>query len=69
MAKSYRFFYHYFKQNNCMSVHYQKQCIQCKDIVCTAATESKWKPAQPRLVIQGFASSIEKIGETIYIHK
>ena len=52
-----------------MSVHYQKQCIQCKDIVCTAATESKWKSTQPRLVIQGFASSIEKIGETIYIHK
>lgn len=52
-----------------MSVHFKKQCIQCKNIVCDATAESKWKSTQPRLVIQGFASSIEKIGETIYIHK
>jgi hypothetical protein len=69
MTKTYRFFYHYFKQKKCLSVHFKKQCMQCQDIVCTAETESKWNKTQPQLVIQGFASRIEIKEGTIYIYK
>lgn len=69
MTKTYRFFYHYFKQNKCLSVHFKKQCIRCQDIVCMAETESKWNKTQPQLVIQGFASRIEIKEDTIYIYK
>ena len=67
-AKKYRFFYHYFKQNRCMSVHFKKQCTQCQNIVCFAPTESKWNKTQPQLIIQGFASSIELKDDTMYIY-
>jgi hypothetical protein len=66
-AKKYRFFYHYFKQKKCMSVHFKKQCMQCKDIVCYAPTQSKWNKTQPQLVIQGFASNVELVGDIMYI--
>jgi hypothetical protein len=69
MTKTYRFFYHYFKQKHCMSVHFKKQCIPCQNIVCYADTESKWNKTQPQLVIQGFASRIEIKDGTIYIYK
>jgi hypothetical protein len=67
MTKKYRFFYHYFKQKNCMSVHFRGQCHQCKDVVCDASTETKWNKTQPKLVIRGFASEIENINGIIYI--
>jgi hypothetical protein len=66
--KKYRFFYHYFKQNKCMSVHYKKQCMQCKTVVCFASTETKWNKTQPQLVMRGFTSKIEQEGDTIIIH-
>ena len=52
-----------------MSVHYKKQCMQCKNVVCFAETETKWNNTQPQLVIRGFASKIEQEGDTIIIHK
>lgn len=52
-----------------MSVHYKKQCMQCKNVVCFADTETKWNKTQPQLVIRGDASAIEQIGDTIYIFK
>jgi hypothetical protein len=69
MTKKYRFFYHYFKQKKCMSVHFKKQCIQCKNVICYAETESKWNKTQPQLVIQGFASDIKIDEDIIYIYK
>lgn len=69
MTKTYRFFYHYFKQKKCMSVHYKKQCIQCQNVVCYADTETKWNKTQPQLTMQGFASRIEIKEDTIYIYK
>jgi len=50
-----------------MSVHFRGQCHQCKDVVCDAATETKWNETQPKLVIRGFASEIENINGIIYI--
>jgi hypothetical protein len=48
-------------------VHFKKQCMQCKDIVCYAPTQSKWNKTQPQLVIQGFASNVELVGDIMYI--
>lgn len=67
--KTYRFFYHYFKQKKCMSVHFQKKCTQCQNVVCYAETNTKWNKTQPQLVMQGYASKIEMIDDTIYIYK
>jgi hypothetical protein len=52
-----------------MSVHFKKQCIQCKNVICYAETESKWNKTQPQLVIQGFASDIKIDEDIIYIYK
>ena len=67
--RKYRFFYHYSKQNRCMSVHFRNKCTQCKNVVCFPKTESKWNKIQPQLVIQGFATSIEIKEDTIYIYE
>lgn len=50
-----------------MTVHYRGQCIPCKNVVCNVNTESKWNSQQPKLVIQGFAEHVEKIGDKIII--
>ena len=66
-TKKYRFFYHYFKQKHCMSVHFRNKCIQCQKVICNPPTESKWNKIQPQLVIQGFASDIKLVDDTIII--
>lgn len=43
--------------------------MQCLNVVCFADTETKWNKTQPQLVIRGFASKIERIEDTIIIHK
>jgi hypothetical protein len=43
--------------------------MQCQNVVCYADTNTKWNKSQPQLVIQGFASRVEEIDGTIYIHK
>jgi hypothetical protein len=52
-----------------MSVHFKKQCMPCQNVVCFATAETKWNKTQPNLVIQGYASNVEMIGDTIYIYK
>jgi hypothetical protein len=52
-----------------MSVHFKKQCMQCQNVVCYAETKTKWNKTQPQLVMQGFASNVELIGDTMYIYK
>jgi hypothetical protein len=56
--KKYRFFYHYRKAANAMSVHWRNKCQLAKNIVCNVPTETKWNSDQPHLVIQGYATSI-----------
>ena len=56
--KKYRFFYHFYKQKKCMTVHFRGQCIPVKDVECLVACETKWGTKQPFLVMQGFASEI-----------
>ena len=58
MTKSFRFFYHYYKQKNKMSIHFKKTCIVVDDIECNVPCETKWKKTQPNLVMQGFARDV-----------
>lgn len=66
--KKYRFFYHYYKQYNEMSVHFRDNCYRTKNVICNVPSETKWNKTQPYLVMQGFASSIEEIEGSIIIN-
>lgn len=54
-----RFFFHFRKQTGEMTLHWNKQCIPIKDIVCNVPVETKWNKQQPRIVLQGWATSVE----------
>jgi len=66
--KKYRFFYHYYKQYKCMSVHYRNKCYKVDDVECNVSTETKWNATQPQLVIRGFASNLEIINNKAFIN-
>lgn len=66
--KKYRFFYHYYKQYKCMSVHFKNSCYKVDDIKCNVATETKWNNRQPQLVIRGFAKEVTIIDNIAYIN-
>lgn len=57
--KKYRFFYHYYKQYNEMSVHFKGTCYRTKNVICNVPTETKWNKNMPKLVVQGFSRSIK----------
>lgn len=69
MMKKYRFFYHFYRKYNCMSVHYRGTCYRTPNVVCRAEAETKWNKTQPRLVIQGFSSGIEVEDNMITINE
>ena len=57
--KKYRFFYHYFRAKKAMSVHWRGACFVVDNIKCNVPCETKWRPRQPYLVMQGFATSCQ----------
>lgn len=59
--RKYRFFYHYFKKEKRMSIHFKKSCTVVDDIQCEVPCNTKWNKTQPYLVMQGFATSVEII--------
>lgn len=67
MEKQYRFFYHYRRSDKKMSVHFRKQCMPCDDVICKVPCETKRNKIQPYLVLQGFASNVNYIGDKIII--
>lgn len=68
--KQYRFFFHYNKSKNCMTVHYRGECLTTKHIKCGVPIETKWNPEQPRLVLRGWCSGlvINPSADTITIY-
>jgi hypothetical protein len=66
--KKYRFFYHYYRQYKCMSVHYRNKCYKVDNIVCNAKSETKWNNTQPQLTIRGYATSLEIQDGTAFIN-
>lgn len=53
-----RFFYHYYKQKQKMSIHFMGRCITVDDIKCEVPCETKWNTTQPNLVMQGWAHEV-----------
>ena len=66
--KKYRFFFHFRKSTGDLTLHWQKQCIPIKDVVCNVPIQSKWNKQQPRVVLQGFAEKIEIIEQKAFIY-
>ena len=64
----YRFFYHYYKQHKCLSIHFKGKCYKVKDIICNVPTESKWNNSQPNLVMRGWANDVIIENEIAYIN-
>lgn len=64
MAKKYRFFYHYYRQYKCLSVHFRNQCYKVENVVCNVPCNSKWSERQPNLVMQGFAEKLDIVNNT-----
>lgn len=65
--RKYRFFYHYFKQKNKMTVHFRKTCTVVDDVICNVPCETKWNKEQPKLIMRGFASNVEVKDNKAYI--
>lgn len=65
--KKYRFFYHYYKQKNKMSIHFKNKCTVVDEIECNVPCETKWKIRQPKLVMQGYASNVTIINNKAII--
>lgn len=65
--KKYRFFYHYYKQKDKMSIHFKNICTIVDNIDCRVPCETKWNKRQPRLIMRGFATNIEIINKTAII--
>jgi hypothetical protein len=63
----YRFFYHYYRQFDCMTVHFKKKCYKVQDVITQVPTETKRRKSQPRLIIQGFCKEVEFVGDTAII--
>ena len=54
-----RFFYHWRKCDDRMSIHFRGKCMPCDDVQTDGVkTETKRNKRQPRLVIQGFAKNV-----------
>jgi len=64
--KTYRFFYHYYRQYDKMSVHFRGKCFRAKNVECKVPCETHWKKTQPNLSMRGYAEEIvEKVDKII----
>ncbi len=67
------FFFHYNKPASkkagspIISIHYKKQCILVKNVICSVPTRGKIRKTQPFFVMAGKANSIEVLDEIAYI--
>jgi hypothetical protein len=63
-----RFFFHFRKSTGDLTLHWNKTCIPIKNVKVGVPTETKWNKQQPKVVIQGFASSVEIVDNIAYIN-
>jgi hypothetical protein len=56
--KKYRFFYHYNRRHDKMSVHFRDKCIICENVACLVNTETKRNKKQPHVVVRGFCENV-----------
>ena len=62
-----RFFYHYYRQVDRMSVHFKNTCHVVDHVRCQVPCEDHRRRTQPRLVMRGFARQVRifKEGEAV----
>ena len=65
--KRYRFYFHYYRATDRMSVHWRGQCLQVRRIACYVPCETKWNARQPKLVLRGWATDVKVKADTAYI--
>lgn len=65
--KQYRFFFHYRKSTNEMTVHFKGKCIPAKNVECKVPVETKYSHVQPRLVLRGYCKEIVEQEDKIII--
>ena len=65
--KQHRFFFHYRKSTDGMTVHYKGKCYPTKNIVCKVPVETKYSLKQPRLVLRGYCKAIVEQEDKIII--
>lgn len=56
--KQYRFFFHYRRSTNGMTVHFRGKCYPTKNVECKVQVETKYSQTQPRLVLRGYCKEI-----------
>lgn len=63
-----RFWYHYNKpesrrsERNCLTVHWNDECILVNSVKCHVATESYDRRSQPYCIIRGWANDVSVVG-------
>jgi len=57
--KRWRFFFHYNKHTDGITVHFRGRCVPVTHVHCQVRCGSKWNKTQPRLVMQGFAQDVQ----------
>lgn len=63
--KLYRFFYHYNRHNNKMTIHFRGKCHIVDNIKCEVPTETKWNKIQPKLVLQGYCTNVSLVVDEV----
>jgi hypothetical protein len=56
--RKYRFFYHYNKQQEKMTIHFKGKCEIVDNVICQTTCETKWNKSQPKVVMQGFTTNV-----------
>lgn len=54
----FRFFYHYYRQKDKMSVHFKGACHVVDHVRCNVPCEDFRRKTQPRLVMRGWARQV-----------
>lgn len=57
-GREYRFFFHYRKHEDGMSVHFRNKCYPVDLVDCHVRNVTKRNKTQPRVVQQGFATAV-----------
>jgi hypothetical protein len=69
-SREYRFWYHYNKPMSrrmgrpILTIHWKDRCINCDKLEIHVPTETHERKRQPRMIVRGFANTVEWKPET-----
>lgn len=58
--RRYKFFFHYNKQKDAITIHYRGKCHSAIKLTCYTNCFSKFNKRQPRLVMWGYADTLKQ---------